>query len=101
MMQGDSYGIQVEILKSDGSVVTTSDVSDVEIAIGSLKKTYASGEVSFADGKWVFPITQEETFKLPSTYVPAQVRVVFTNGDVEGVPLGEILVHESVSKVVL
>lgn len=101
MMQGDSYGIQIDILKSDGTAVTTSDVSDVEISIGSLKKTYASGEVSYSDGKWIMPVTQEETFGLPSAYVPAQVRVVDKNGNVEGVSLGEILIKESISKVVL
>lgn len=101
MMQGDSYGIQVEILKSDGSVLTTSDVSDVEIAIGSLKKTYANGEVYFADDKWIMPVTQKETLSLPSAYVKAQLRVKFSNGDVEGVFLGEIRLQESMSKVVL
>ena len=101
MMQGDSYGIRVEILKSDGSVITSSDVSDVEISIGSLRKTHKSGKLSFADGNWVFPITQKETLSLPSTYVSAQVRVAFPNGDVEGVSLGEIRVQESTSKAVL
>lgn len=101
MMQGDSYGIVIDIIKADGVAVTDADVSDVEIVIGSLVKTYANDEVKFHEGKWVFPLSQEESFKMPSGYVKAQVRVEFADGNVEGVPLGDIRVHESISKVVL
>lgn len=101
MMQGDSYGIPVKILKADGGVIKPSDVSDVEISIGSIRKTYKSGDLSFAEDNWVFPITQQETYSLPSAYVPAQVRIKLPNGDVDGVSLGSIRVQESTSKVVL
>lgn len=101
MMQGDSYGIPIEITKEDGTVVTSSDVSDVEITIGSIKKSMKKGSVSFSDGMFVFPITQSETFSLIPSAVKAQVRVVWANGDVEGVDLGEIRVKESMSKEVL
>lgn len=101
MMQGDSYGLSIEILNADDAAVTPDDVSDVEVAIGYLRKTYASGEVTYADGKWNFPLTQEETFKLPAARVKAQVRVVWANGDVEGTVLDPVNVRESMSKEVL
>lgn len=101
MMQGDSYGLKIEILKESEVAVTSDDVSDVEITVGFLRKNYAKGEVLYSDGYWVFPISQEESFKLPATRVKAQVRVVWKNGCVEGASLGEIRVHESISKEVL
>lgn len=101
MMQGDSYGLSIDVLNADDEAVTPDDVSDVEITIGYLRKTYASGEVTYADGKWVFPLTQEETFRLPASRVKAQVRVVWANGNVEGTVLDPINVHESMSKEVL
>ena len=101
MMQGDSCSVAIEILNADGSAVTASDVTDVEVMIGSIRKTYSNKDVSFYGGKWVFPLTQKETLNLPPTYVDAQVRVAFVGGDVEGVSLGEIKVHESNSKAVL
>lgn len=101
MMQGDSYRLAIEILSEKGVPVTSDDVSDVEITIGSLRKTYAEEEISYKDGKWLFPLTQEETFKLPASRVKAQVRVVWTTGDIEGASLGEIRVQESISKEVL
>ena len=103
MMQGDSYGIKIEILNSENSIITPDDVSDVEVTIGSVRKTYSSGEVTYNSdiGKWVFPLTQEETFKFPASRVKAQVRVVMKSGDIHGASIGEISVSESISKEVL
>lgn len=104
MMQGDSYGLPITILKKkDNVAVTPDDVSDVEIVIGPLTKTYANNEVTFDSntGKWVFHLTQDETFKFPATRVKAQVRVAWKNGCVNGYPLGYINVLESISKEVL
>jgi hypothetical protein len=101
MMQGDSYVLEIEILNEDDVAVTDADVSDVEITIGHLSKTYKDGAVSYEDGKWIFPLTQEETFKFPASAVPAQLRIVWPNGQVEGVNLGKHFVSESISKEVL
>lgn len=101
MMQGDSYGLKIEILNADGVAVTPDDISDVEITVGFIRKTYTNVEIFYSDGSWVIPLTQEETFTLPATRVKAQVRVMWKDGLVEGASLGEIRVHESISKVVL
>lgn len=101
MMQGDSYRLSIEIINEKGVPVTSDDVADVEITIGSLRKTFVAKEVSYENGKWLFPLTQEDTFKLPASRVKAQVRVVWTSGDVEGASLGEIRIQESISKEVL
>ncbi len=101
MMQGDSYGLAIEIKNAADKVVTPDDVTDVEITIGYLRKTYKDGEVIFKDGMWIFPLTQEETFKFPSMRVKGQVRVMFKTGFVEGASLGYVCVDESISKEVL
>ena len=101
MMQGDAYGVSIEIMKEDGTVVAESDVSDVEITIGNMTKTKSGRAVRFEDNVWVFPVTQAETFKLPAARTKVQVRVVWQNGDVEGVVLDDILVRESLSREVL
>lgn len=101
MMQGDSYGLAIEIKNAADAVVTTEDITDVEITIGHLRKTYKDGGVKFEAGMWIFPLTQEETFKFPSMRVKGQVRVVFKSGVVEGASLGFVHVDESLSKEVL
>ena len=101
MMQGDSYSLAIEILKADGTLLTDADVSNVEITIGHLRKTYADGIVRYDSGVWKFPMTQEETFKYLPSLVRGQVRLVWKNGDVEGIPLDGIRVKESISREVL
>lgn len=101
MMQGDSYGLEIEILNDDGVTVTEEDVSDLEITIGHLTKTYRDEEVTFDGENWIFPLSQEETFDFPPSAVKAQLRIVWSNGQVEGVPLGKLRVDESMSKEVL
>lgn len=106
MMQGDAYGVSIEILDNSGNVVTESDVSDIEIVVGSLRKTYKNGEIFFVDNgdgspRWVIPLSQKETFKFPISRVNVQIRVAWSNGEVEGDLVGQIVVSESRSKEVL
>ncbi len=101
MMQGDGYGLPIEIFRADGTPVTDTEVTDVEVTLGSLRKTYKLGEVTFSDGKWFFPVTQQETFSLEAQRQRCQVRILWPDGTVEGVSLGEILVTESLSREVL
>lgn len=101
MMQGDSCNLAIQIRNNAGSAVTPSDVSDVEITIGRLRKTYRSCQLLFSNGMWLFPLSQEETFGYWPASVKAQVRVVWRNGVVEGKTLYGIRISESISKEVL
>ena len=102
MMQGDSYSLDIEILDADGTAITDAEVSNVEITIGHLRKTFADGvRYDSSKGVWKFPMTQEETFRYMPARVRGQVRVVWNNGEVEGIPLEGISVKESISREVL
>lgn len=101
MMQGDSYNLGINILNNAGQPVTPDDINDVEITIGNLRKTYLNAQVTFRDGVWLFPLSQEETFRYWPASVKAQVRVVWANGVIEGKPLYGIRINESISKEVL
>ena len=101
MMQGDSYNLGIKILNNAGSPVTPDDIRDVEITIGNLRKTYLGASLTFHDGLWMFPLSQQETFQYWPSSVKAQVRVVWANGVVEGKPLYGVRIDESLSKEVL
>ena len=101
MMQGDSYNLGINILNNAGQPVTPNDIKDVEITIGNLRKTYLNAQVAYHDGVWLFPLSQEETFRYWPASVKAQVRVVWANGVIEGKPLYGIRINESISKEVL
>ena len=101
MMQGDSYSLGIRILNNAGNQVTPDDIKDVEITIGHLRKTYLNAEVTYQEGMWLFPLSQQETFRYWPSSVKAQVRVVWANGVVEGKPLDGVRIQESISKEVL
>lgn len=98
MVRGDAYNIEIEIRNGDAAL-TADDVELVEITIHDLVKTYP-GKVAFSDGKFLFPISQEETFRLPYNCL-AQIRVKFPGGDVIGSEIQQIDVRNALSRAVL
>lgn len=98
MVQGDAYSIDVTV-KNQGEALAVDNVEQVEITLLNLTRSYPE-DVTYSDGKFHFPITQEETFKLPPV-CPMQVRVKFTGGDVIGSKIQMVEVAGSISKAVL
>lgn len=101
MMQGDAYLLGISILNNAGTPVTPTDVADVEITIGHLTKKYSESAISFNNGMWFFPLNQAESFGYHPGPQKAQVRIVWTNGVIEGRPLYGVRIDESISKGVL
>ena len=102
MMQGDAYNLAIRIRNNAGNPVTPGDVKDVEITIGHLRKTYLGLQITYSNGVWLFPLSQEETFSfVPNCPVESKVRVAWANGVREGKPLYGIRFEESNSKEVL
>lgn len=101
MMQGDRYSLGFTVLNNAGQVVTPDDIQDVEITIGHLKKSFRDVELTFDDNKWMFPLSQEETFDYWPGVTRAQIRIVWANGVIEGKPIYGLRVLESISKEVL
>lgn len=101
MKQGDEYNLGINILNNAGSPVTPDDITDVEITIGHLRKTYRNAQLKFSNNVWMFPLSQEETFAIYPGAVKAQVRLIWANGAIEGKPLYGIRMDEGISKEVL
>ena len=102
MMQGDQYRIPLSLTYEDGAPVTPNELKDLEVFIGSVRKTLADGGVSFEEGEGQFYvyITQEDTFKLRGD-VKIQVRPLVASGEVVGINLETANVKIAASKVVL
>nr|DAK88393.1 MAG TPA: BppU domain protein [Caudoviricetes sp.] len=98
LVQGDSYNLSVTI-KNKGQPLDIASVEKVEISLLYLQKSYP-GEIGYEDGKFLFPLTQQETFRLPKL-CQMQVRVKFKSGDVIGSEIKQIDVAHALSKAVL
>ena len=98
MVQGDAYSIDVTV-SNQGEPLAVENVEQVAITLLNLTRSYPD-EVTYSDGKFHFPVTQEETFRLPPM-CPMQVRVKFTGGDVVGSRIQMVEVAGAISKAVL
>lgn len=100
MMQGDAYAIPFTITDS-GEELDLSAIHCIEFCVDEIRKIYPD-EVTYKSdtNEFLFPITQEETFRLKGK-AHCQIRVHFTSGNVIGTDAGNIPVRESTSKVVL
>ena len=96
--QGDAYDIEIVLTDGDGTEVTPAMVSEVEVMLGKLRKTYP-GDLTY-DGVWIFPLTQEDTLKIKGIY-GLEARVRFNDGTVVGAGLGVVAVMPSKSRKVL
>lgn len=98
MIQGDEYSLDITI-SNQGEALNIEDVAEIEFTLLNLVKMYPN-TVSYADGKFKFPLTQEETFRLPPI-CPMQIRVKFCSGDVIGSEMKKISVKNSLSRAVI
>lgn len=101
IMQGDQYAIVFTGVQ-DGAPLDLSKIEMIEFIVGKLRKIYP-GEVTENDGKFYFPLTQEETFQFKSASQAVQIRVKFTGAEpvIIGTSIEGIRVSDSISKVVL
>lgn len=87
--QGDSYPLRMAIALN-GQLIDDStiySVDTVEICLRDICKEYhsdGSGEISYEDGVFSFPLTQKESFALRSGKVDMDVRIKTINGWVQG-----------------
>lgn len=106
--EGDQLYIEFKINNGDSKDSPSIDISTasaVEFAIDNVFKLWkpdGSGEVKYDETKktFMFPVTQEESFtmKRQSQY---QVRIKFTNGDVQASNIGIMDVKDTISRNIL
>ena len=101
MMQGDSYNLGFTVKNNAGAIVTPIDILDMEITIGHISKTYKNLQLTYRDGKWLFPISQKASFGYWPKATKVQIRILWADGILEGKPILGVRIYESISKEVL
>ena len=89
--QGDAYGLPVSI-EANGQEITEDTlylIDTVEIYLEDNFKEYkkgGGGEVTFAEGMFWYPMSQEESQKLTEGPGKVDIRVKTIDGEVHGLP---------------
>lgn len=101
MMQGDQYRLPMSVTMN-GTAVTGEAVANVEVMLGSIRKTIEDGDIFYdpLQEAFLISLTQEDTFRLRGG-VKVNLRCKFLSGDVIGADLGIVDISQSTSKVVL
>ena len=101
MMQGDQYRLPIEIKTTEGNAKPAT-FDDLEVFVGSVRKTLGKGEVSYDDENETFLVllTQQETIRLRRD-IEVKLRCKFPDGDVVGISAGTVNFEKSTSRVVL
>ena len=74
IMQGDACRLPFHI-RQDGMVITPEMITDLEVTIGSLRKTYLTGGIIYADEHWLVYLSQEDTLSMTgSEYIRVRIR---------------------------
>ena len=100
-MQGDAGNLGFTVWNNAHSPVTPDDILDLEITLGPYKRSYRRSQLTFHDGRWLFPLSQEDSFGTWPGNLPCQVRVLWKSGVVEGKNIYGLKLLESISKEVL
>lgn len=105
--QGDSYAVPIYI-ELDGQAVTDSTlyaVEAVEVCLEGTSKSYksdGSGEVTFSDGVFLFPLSQEETLALTEGPGHLDIRLKTIDGNVKGTPYQiPVTIADTISRSVI
>lgn len=103
-MQGDQYAIPFYITLENGAEADGQSFDDVEIVLGGIRKSMSGGEILYdsSKGAFLFPVKQEETFRLMSSVQALQIRIKPRGSeDVIGKNVGAVSIIRSDSKAVL
>ena len=101
LLQGSTYKLPIQIKDPNGNIVDKSIVKKAVFTIGDIEKVYGdNGEVDFKNGKWIIPLTEQETFTMKNS-IKWQARFLFTDGSIKGVEPKYDNVKESINKTIL
>ena len=79
--QGDQYLLPIKI--KAGDIQITPDIIDgLRVKLGKFEKRYPDGGVTFEDGVWYYPLTQQESRKFCLCTIPLQMELHFQSGDI-------------------
>lgn len=72
MVQGDAYSLAVTV-KNNGQAVEIDDIEKIEMTLLYLQKYYP-GQITYADGKFYFPLARRMTQWRPKAAQPLRHR---------------------------
>lgn len=83
IIQGDAYDIGI-VIRAEDAALSAADIRQMRVALGGTVKTYPGGGITYADGVWRYPMTQEESLALRPGAATLTVRMEFAAAQLKG-----------------
>lgn len=83
IIQGDAYDIGI-VIRAEDAALSAADIRQMRVALGGTVKTYPDGGITYADGVWRYPMTQEESLALRPGAATLTVRMEFAAAQLKG-----------------
>lgn len=83
IIQGDAYDIGI-VIRAEDAALSAADIRQMRVVLGGTVKTYPDGGITYADGVWRYPMTQEESFALRPGAATLTVRMEFAAAQLKG-----------------
>ena len=96
IIKGDEYKIPI-VIKEGDTVITEELVNGVRVGLGTVVSTYPDGTLTYKDGLWYFPLTQEISYRLQAGSVPFQVQIK-VGDQIFGSPEQQISIQDCIIK---
>ena len=87
LLQGNTYNLELTLYSNNNEVIPFEKINQVQVILGNIEKFYkanAESEITYKDGVFIIPLSQEETFSLEQDSFTWEVRVLFNDGQVDG-----------------
>lgn len=97
--QGDAYPLPVIITQKDKQI-TPQEATKVRMYLGGAVASYPDGELTYSaeNVAWMFPLTQERSYKIGNGFIDFQVQVQIDNTITIGSKIESVSVNKSVLK---
>lgn len=76
--QGDQYALPIKIKQGD-TVISDEMVEKLRIGVDQFVDKYPDGGITYDNGYWLFPLTEEMTYQLLGGEGEIQAQVLFPN----------------------
>lgn len=83
IIQGDAYDIGI-VIRAEDAALSAADIRQMRVALGGTVKTYPDGGITYAEGVWRYPMTQEESLALRPGAATLTVRMEFLAAQLKG-----------------
>ena len=74
VIKGEAYKIAI-VIKNGTELITPNNCDGIRVAFANQIETYPDGDITYSNGEWLFPLSQDMSYRIKGTESTYQVQV--------------------------